>query len=82
MTDQENNKKGQEGTARQPSAEEAPPTPRAPTGAGGGAHGIASGHNPGGTAPGGGPGAGLGSIGTGGASTGGGPTGSVKHGGR
>jgi hypothetical protein len=48
----------------------------------GGAHGIASGHNPGGTLPGGGPGAGLGSIGTGGAATGGAPTGSVKRGGR
>jgi hypothetical protein len=52
-----------------------------PSGVGSGAHGIASGHNPGGTLPGGGPGAGLGSLGTGGASTGGSPTGSVKRGG-
>lgn len=54
-----------------------------PAGAGtptsGGGHGIASGHNPGGTLPGGGPGAGLGSIGTGGGSTGGASTGSVKR---
>ena len=72
--------KHQKDAAKQPpSADEAPP---APSGVGGGAHGIASGHNPGGTAPGGGPGAGLGSIGTGGAYTGGAPTGSVKQGGR
>jgi hypothetical protein len=49
---------------------------------GGGGHGIASGHNPGGSLPGGGPGAGLGSLGTGGGSTGGAPTGSVKRGGK
>jgi hypothetical protein len=47
-----------------------------------GGHGIASGHNPGGTLPGGGPGAGFGSLGTGGASTGGSPTGAVKKGGQ
>lgn len=57
------------------------PQVQPPSGVGGGAHGIASGHNPGGTLPGGGPGAGLGSLGTGGASTGGAPTGSVKRGG-
>ena len=52
-----------------------------PSGTGSGGHGIASGHNPGGTLPGGGPGAGLGSLGTGGGSTGGSSTGSVKRGG-
>ncbi|MBL6455541.1 hypothetical protein JMJ55_09420 [Belnapia sp. T6] len=59
------------------------PRPDAPAAGGSaGGHGIASGHNPGGTLPGGGPGAGLGSLGTGGASTGGGPTGAPKRGGR
>lgn len=64
----------------QDAAEPLPAAGTAP--AGGGAHGIASGHNKGGTLPGGGPGAGLGSIGTGGGSTGGAPTGSAKRGGR
>jgi hypothetical protein len=45
----------------------------------GGGHGVASGHNPGGSLPGGGPGAGLGSLGTGGGSTGNAQTGSVKR---
>jgi hypothetical protein len=61
-----------------------PGTPKEPQiqqPAGTGGHGIASGHNPGGTLPGGGPGAGLGSLGTGGGSTGGAATGSVKRGG-
>jgi hypothetical protein len=60
-------------------------TPQQPSGTGGGpkgGHGIASGHNPGGTVPGGGPAAGLGSMGTGNAETGGASTGSVKRGGR
>lgn len=57
-------------------------TPQQPSGTGGGGHGIASGHNPGGTVPGGGPAAGLGSLGTGNAETGGAATGSVKRGGR
>jgi hypothetical protein len=47
-----------------------------------GGHGVASAHNPGGTAMGGGPGVGPGSLGTGGASTGGAPTGSLRRGGR
>lgn len=46
-----------------------------------GAQGIASAHNPGGTAPASKPGAGFGSMGTGGASTGGSDTGPVKRGG-
>ncbi|MDB5382181.1 MAG: hypothetical protein JWO26_1813 [Rhodospirillales bacterium] len=57
-------------------------TPQQPSGTGGGSkggHGVASGHNPGGTMPGGGPAAGLGSIGTGNAETGGAATGSVKR---
>ena len=59
------------------------PVPAGTPPAGGGVHGIASGHNPGGTLPGGGPGAGLGSIGTGGGSTtGGASTGSAKRGGQ
>ncbi|CAA9272393.1 MAG: hypothetical protein AVDCRST_MAG04-3168 [uncultured Acetobacteraceae bacterium] len=83
MADKENDNKRAEGAAQpKPAAAEAPPAPPATKGVGGGAHGIASGHNPGGTSPGGGPGAGLGSIGTGGASTGGGSTGSVKQSGR
>lgn len=44
-----------------------------------GAQGIASAHNPGGTAPGSKPGAGFGSMGTGGGSTGGSATGTVKR---
>jgi hypothetical protein len=66
-------------TQQQPSGTGGKPAAPAPQGGG---HGIASGHNKGGTLPGGGPGAGLGSIGTGGASTGGAPTGAVKRGGR
>jgi hypothetical protein len=82
MPDQENDNTREEGAAQPKPASEAPPVPPATKGVGGGAHGIASGHNPGGTSPGGGPGAGLGSIGTGGAPTGGGSTGSAKRGGR
>ncbi len=82
MADQENDGKRQEDTAQQAPGEETPPAPSATAGVGGGAPGIASGHNPGGTLPGGGPGAGLGGIGTGGASSGGAPTVSVKQGGR
>ena len=50
--------------------------------AAGGAAGLSTRLQPGGTLPGGGPGAGLGSLGTGGGSTGGAPTGAVKRGGR
>jgi hypothetical protein len=82
MPEQGNDDKRKQGAAQPKPAPEAPPVPPATKGVGGGAHGIASGHNPGGTSPGGGPGAGLGSIGTGGASTGGGSTGSVKQSGR
>jgi hypothetical protein len=46
----------------------------------GGAGGLASGLQPGGTLPGGGPGTGAGSIGTGGGATGGVDTGDVRKG--
>ena len=74
-----NHNQGDKDTA-EPAMPAATSTP--PVGGGGSGHGIASGHNPGGTMPGGGPGAGLGSIGTGGGSTGGASTGAVKKGGQ
>ena len=46
----------------------------------GGAGGLASGLQPGGTLPGGGPGTGAGSLGTGGGATGGADTGDVRKG--
>lgn len=72
-------KQQKEADSHAPAADDAPPVAPGPEA---GAHGIASGHNPGGTTPGGGPGAGLGSIGTGGASSGGARSGSAKRGGR
>jgi hypothetical protein len=57
-------------------------TPQQSSGTGGGGHGIASGHNPGGMIPGGGPKPELGSLGAGNAETGGAATGSQKRGGR
>jgi hypothetical protein len=72
-------KQQKEADRHAPAADDAAPVAPGPEAGG---HGIASGHNPGGTMPGGGPGAGLGSIGTGGASSGGARTGSVKRDGR
>jgi hypothetical protein len=82
MTGKQDNRKLPEMPVAEELAQRGTGTPQQPSGTGGGGHGIASGHNPGGMVPGGGPKPGLGSLGAGNAETGGTATGSLKRGGR